>query len=98
MTKLKPLRPFTDEDEARVQREIADDPDNPEATDEQMAHPMTFAEAMKRAVGRPRSANPKRQVTVRLDADVIDKMRGSGPGWQVRMNEVLRKGFRVGKP
>jgi uncharacterized protein (DUF4415 family) len=94
-TKLKKLRPFTDEDEARVQREIASDPDAPEATDEALANPMTFAEAMKRSVGRPKSENPKQQVTVRLDADVIAKMRESGPGWQVRMNEILRKGFRA---
>ena len=91
--KLRTLRPFTAEDEARVQRQIAADPDAPEATDEALANPMTFAEAMKRHAGRPRLANPKQQVTVRLDADVIAKMRESGPGWQVRMNDILRKGF-----
>lgn len=34
---------------------------------------------------------PKRQVTLRLDPDVIDKFREGGPGWQGRMNEALRK-------
>lgn len=97
MTRLRKLRPFTDEDEARVQREIAGDPDAPEATDEQIVQPMTFAEAMKRSVGRPRLDDPKQQVTVRLDADVIRTMRASGPGWQVRMNEILRKGFGAPK-
>ncbi|HTH27022.1 MAG TPA: BrnA antitoxin family protein [Sphingobium sp.] len=33
----------------------------------------------------------KKQVTLRLDADVIAKFRESGPGWQSRMNEALRK-------
>ena len=93
MTRLKKVRPFTDEDEARVQAEIAADPDAPEATDEQLAQRMTFDQAMKRGVGRPRVDNPKQQVTVRLDADVIAKMRESGPGWQVRMNQILRKSF-----
>ena len=87
--------PISDEREAEIQRMIASDPDAPEATDEALANPMTFAEAMKRSVGRPKSENPKQQVTVRLDADVIAKMRESGPGWQVRMNEILRKGFRA---
>lgn len=87
--------PISDEREAEIQRMIASDPDAPEATDEALANPMTFAEAMKRSVGRPKSENPKQQVTVRLDADVIAKMRKSGPGWQVRMNEILRKGFRA---
>lgn len=33
----------------------------------------------------------KRQVTLRLDPDVIDTFREGGPGWQGRMNEALRK-------
>ena len=40
--------------------------------------------------GRPRLERPKRQVTLRLDGDVIDRYRATGPGWQVRMNEALR--------
>jgi uncharacterized protein (DUF4415 family) len=45
-----------------------------------------------RAAGRPplRGA-AKRQVTLRLDPDVIEKFREGGPGWQARMNEALRK-------
>ena len=97
MTKAKPLPPLTDAQEARIQQLIASDPDAPEFTDAQLKAPMSFADAMKRAVGRPRSASPKQQVTVRLDADVIAKMRASGPGWQVRMNALLRKELRLGK-
>ena len=33
----------------------------------------------------------KRQVTLRLDPDVIDKFREGGPGWQGRINEALQK-------
>ena len=33
----------------------------------------------------------KRQVTLRLDPDVIDRFREGGPGWQGRINEALRK-------
>ncbi|MGJ3629624.1 BrnA antitoxin family protein [Sphingomonas sp. MMS24-JH45] len=38
----------------------------------------------------PLGAAAKRQVTRRLDPDVIDKFREGGPGWQGRMNEALR--------
>ena len=41
--------------------------------------------------GRPKLANPKRQVTLRLDGDLIDKLRATGPGWQTRVNDMLRK-------
>jgi uncharacterized protein (DUF4415 family) len=45
--------------------------------------------------GRPRSPNPKRQVTLRLDSDVLDKLRGAGPGWQRRINDILRKSVGI---
>lgn len=41
--------------------------------------------------GRPKLENPKRQVTIRLDSDLIDRLRESGPGWQSRINDILRK-------
>lgn len=45
--------------------------------------------------GRPRIENPKRQVTIRLDGDLIDRLRQSGPGWQSRVNAILRKAVEV---
>jgi len=41
--------------------------------------------------GRPRLENPKRQVTLRLDVEVLEGFRETGPGWQGRINEALRK-------
>ena len=41
--------------------------------------------------GRPKLANPKKQVTLRLDHDVLERLRASGSGWQSRVNEILRK-------
>jgi len=38
-------------------------------------------------VGLP---EPKRQLTLRLDADVVEWFRSRGPGYQTRMNAVLR--------
>jgi uncharacterized protein (DUF4415 family) len=41
--------------------------------------------------GRPRSENPKRAVSLRLDADVVEWFKRTGQGWQTRMNAELRK-------
>lgn len=40
--------------------------------------------------GRPILENPKKQVTLRLDADLLETLRASGKGWQSRVNEILR--------
>ena len=40
--------------------------------------------------GRPKTQSPKRQVTLRLDADVLENLRLTGPGWQTRVNAALR--------
>jgi uncharacterized protein (DUF4415 family) len=45
--------------------------------------------------GRPRLANPKRQVTLRLDSDLLDTLRESGPGWQSRINQILREAVKL---
>ena len=41
--------------------------------------------------GRPRLDNPKKQITLRLDADLIAHYRKTGRGWQTRINEALRE-------
>jgi len=41
--------------------------------------------------GRPPSDNPRKQLTLRLPADVIERWKATGPGWQTRMAERLSK-------
>jgi uncharacterized protein (DUF4415 family) len=41
--------------------------------------------------GRPRSDATQISTTIRLDREVVDHFRASGPGWQSRINEALRK-------
>lgn len=41
--------------------------------------------------GRPLSETRKKAISLRVDADVLDRFRASGPGWQSRMNDALRK-------
>ena len=45
--------------------------------------------------GRPKSKNPKRLVSLRLDPDVLTHFRRSGRGWQSRINAVLRKAAKL---
>jgi uncharacterized protein (DUF4415 family) len=91
----------SDEEEAAIQRGIAQDPDNPELGDEwfERARParevlpsVVYEELVPPAQPRgPRKRTAKVQVTLRLDRDVLERLRASGPGWQVRASEALRR-------
>src|SRR5882757_4668574 len=50
---------------------------------------------VKNKGGRPRIENPKEAVKLRIDADVLAKFRESGPGWQTRINGILRAAVSV---
>ena len=50
--------------------------------------------------GRPRGsvhAVKKRSTTIRFDADVLEALRATGPGWQTRINAAAREWLRLGK-
>ncbi|MDX3929133.1 MAG: BrnA antitoxin family protein [Shinella sp.] len=92
------IEPLSDEDEARIQAGIAQDPDNSEWTEEDLRNARPFAEvfpdlmeSIRRARGRPAVEKPKQQVSLRLDPDVIAKFKATGKGWQARINEVLKQ-------
>jgi uncharacterized protein (DUF4415 family) len=54
-------------------------------------HPPHVVSALvKSKGGRPRGSN-KEQVALRLDRDVLEKLRADGPGWQSQVNEITRK-------
>ncbi|WP_386689868.1 BrnA antitoxin family protein [Lonepinella sp. MS14437] len=40
--------------------------------------------------GRPRSAQTKVAVSIRLDKEIVDHLKNSGSGWQTRVNRILR--------
>lgn len=93
---MRKLRELTDEEEAQIQRQIANDPDAPEATDEELAQAKTFAEAfpemaeaIRRGRGRPRVDAPKKAVTLRLAPDTLAKFQAAGEDWRSKMSEVL---------
>ena len=49
---------------------------------------------IRRGRGRPKADVTKEQITLRLDADVLAKLREAGPGWQTRVNDMLRKALQ----
>jgi uncharacterized protein (DUF4415 family) len=68
--------------------------DSPEATDEELASARPFAEALPEFAAAIRKRGPvktKESVSIRLDFDVLEKLRSSGSGWQSRVNDMLRK-------
>jgi len=94
----KRILPISDKEEAAIQRGIAEDPDNPEWTEEDFKDARPFAEvfpelaeSIRRSRGRPTLENPKKQVTLRLDSEVVARFRADGRGWQSRINDILRK-------
>ena len=63
----------------------------PEPTDEFFEKAVLHRGGVPVRRGRPPASNTKQQVTLRLDADVLDTFRSGGPGWQSRINAALRK-------
>lgn len=76
--------------------------DNPEWTEEDFRQARPFAEvfpdlaeSIRRSRGRPAVEAPKRQISLRLDPDVIDAFKATGKGWQGRINDALRKAVKL---
>jgi uncharacterized protein (DUF4415 family) len=46
--------------------------------------------------GRPKLAAPKKSIHLRLSPDVLAYFRKTGPGWQTRIDEALRKAAKLG--
>ena len=88
----RPFRPLTD-DEGEVR----------ELTEEDFAEMRPLREVdpgMAKAVkqwrnkgGRQKSETPKVHVGFRLSADVVEAVRASGKGYNVRVDEALREAF-----
>ena len=96
------VRPNTPEEEDAIQRGIAQDPDHPELDDAFFANARPAREVMPPEVykhlaeGQQRQRGPGKKpskvlVSFRLDRDMVEQLRASGPGWQVRANQALRR-------
>lgn len=58
----------------------------PELTDEMLAR------AVIKKAGRPALENPRELISLRVPAEVLEKWRATGPGWQTRMVQRLARG------
>lgn len=87
----------TPEEDAQIRAGIAADPDTREFTPEQIRRMRPesevashIVEAYRRRRGKQK-APTKKQITIRLDADLVAHFRDNGKGWQTRLNETLRQ-------
>lgn len=85
------------------------EPGSLEWTDSDDAPPLTVAMLqdaevfegdafVRRGPGRPPTGNAKELVSLRLDRDVLAKLRESGPGWQTQVNLKLRAALGLDQP
>jgi uncharacterized protein (DUF4415 family) len=70
----------------------------PEWTDEQIAAADLHEGGKLVRRGRPPSSNRKVPVKLRIDPDLVAALRASGPGWQTRLNALIRETVQMAKP
>jgi len=81
--------------------DLVDDPENPEWTVEDFRNGRSWEElsdleksVFKRPRGRPTIEAPKKLVSLRLDAEVLEALEASGPGWRQRINDILKAALK----
>lgn len=74
------------------------DEENPEWTEKDFARarpasalPSTMLAAFPKMRGGRPAGSDKQAVSIRLDKDVLEKFKATGPGWQTRINEALKR-------
>lgn len=72
--------------------------DNPELTEEELAQFRPFAEvfpdlaaSIQQELRKRGPTKTKEAISIRLDMDLVEKLRATGPGWQSRINDALRE-------
>ena len=71
---------------------------DPEIHDDNPPLDAAFMAGMKPSRrGRPKLEAPKVEVKIRLDAKTVEYLRGSGPGWQTRVNAALGQLVEAGQ-
>lgn len=90
MPKLKPGTVFpTPAEDAAITKAAMRDPDAIPYTDEEWA-----VAKPTRGRGRPAGSGAKVATNIRLDRDLVEAFKGTGAGWQTRLNDALREWAR----
>ena len=80
------ILPTLEEDRA-ITAAAMSDPDCPPLTNEEIAEMVP----LKSFLGRPKSPNKKLLLAIRYSPEVVTYFRSTGPGWQTRMDGVLKR-------
>ena len=80
----------TSEEDAAINAAALSDPD---------AQPLSGAELarLRPARGRPAVAVKRPMLSMRVDPELLAHLRGSGKGWQTKVNALLRQAVEQGK-
>jgi uncharacterized protein (DUF4415 family) len=75
---------------------MADQPRRPRTlndarTEAEAAFKKTTTKVVEAPITKPALPGVKQLVSLRIDQDVLEHFQESGPGWQDRINEALRK-------
>jgi uncharacterized protein (DUF4415 family) len=85
----------------RPDPELIDD-ENPEWTEEDFKRAVPFAklpEPLKaKLLGRPKAAQTKERITIRLSPEVVQAFRATGNGWQTRVDAALKEWLANHRP
>ncbi|MBF0294703.1 MAG: BrnA antitoxin family protein [Magnetococcales bacterium] len=82
----------TPEEDAMIAVGIANDPDTYEPSGAEIAE----MRSLRR--GRPATASSKVLLSVRYSPEVVAFFRATGPGWQTRMDDVLKSWIATQAP
>ncbi|MDX9976174.1 MAG: BrnA antitoxin family protein [FCB group bacterium] len=83
----------TPEEDAAITAAAMSDPDAKPFTDAEWA---AAKPTLRR--GRPPAAVTKERITIRLSADVVERFRATGDGWQTRVDAALKDWLKTHKP
>ena len=92
----KIIRP-TPEEDAEINRQIAEDPDDFEADEEWFKHAKPTAELFPELLERylrekeDLESGRKERLRIIVDKEVLDYFRNQGGDWHSRINEALQK-------
>ena len=93
------MKPSDSTDWARVRRDVvADTPLSvdkefePYDADNALEVDVFWNQAqIKRGRGRPSLAQKRPTLNMRIDADLLEAFKATGPGWQTRIHDILRQ-------
>ncbi len=77
---------------SKTSRRTWRDPDDaPQITDKWIAEANLYHGKKLVRRGRPAGSGQKTQTTVRISKDVLEFFRATGPGWQTRLDNALKR-------